>query len=699
MRDDVSIMSGGEGTTFGKYLLLKKIAAGGMGEIFLAKLKGPVGFEKLLVIKRILAQHCENQDFVDMFFAEARVAAQLSNSNIVQIYEMGEIEDAYFIAMEYVAGKSLRDVIDKVQARHARMPPAHSAEIIAKLCGGLSYAHNAADMMGQALGIVHRDINPHNLLISYSGEVKIIDFGIAKSEMQEHKTETGTIKGKFVYMSPEQSAAEKLDKRSDIFAVGICLYESLSGSNPFAKSNIVMSLDAIQRKDPPPIAEVDPKFAPFQPIITKALAKKPDERYADCADMRNDLQQLISSGALEAPTESLNAFMVELFAEQIESEKRMIVATGQASDNQIAAMRQASKDEHRSGSYNRSASHGAMPALNVAALEEEFTEEDAVADEQERADDDEFADGEDDVETAAAMLEPARRSHAPFIAALAVILVGTVVAVTLILRANARRGGSAPMVHEIAPSVSTGQTRSAPYAAPVASPALLAASPAASPAAAAPALRAGAVADDDRRGGRDRRKGRNERDRVDDRRADPPAASPAAAPAPVAAAPATVAVASVTPRAPPPAPPSPPVSPPPPPPSPQDVAPPPPAGPAAGFGNIQVSSTPPVQVLLDGSSAGQSLKLKGAGGVLTFGSGADVKDDPFKVTIRFRVAGGSNIVYVVNAEPWAIVKSKGGIGLGRTPLPPTPGEASTVFELENPKEGRKLRISLRFSPP
>ena len=210
-------MAGDEGSTFGKYFLLKRLATGGMGEIYLAKLKGPVGFEKILVIKRILQHHAEDNSFVDMFFAEARVAAKLTHSNIVQIYEMGEIDQSYYIAMEYVHGKSLRDIIDRARELGEYVPPAHAISIVRQLCSGLSYAHNSRDMSGQPIGIVHRDINPHNVLISYTGEVKIIDFGIAKSEMSMHQTETGTIKGKFVYMSPEQSAAEKLDKRSDIF--------------------------------------------------------------------------------------------------------------------------------------------------------------------------------------------------------------------------------------------------------------------------------------------------------------------------------------------------------------------------------------------------------------------------------------------------------------------------------------------------
>lgn len=320
-------MAGGEGTEFGKYYLVKRIASGGMGEIFLAKLRGPVGFEKLLVIKRILQQHLENQDYVDMFFAEARVAAQLSHANIVQIYEMGEIEDCYYIAMEYVHGKSLRDIIERARSRGEHVPPGYVIEIIGAMCSGLSYAHNARDLAGEAIGIVHRDVNPHNLLISYSGEVKIIDFGIAKSEMSMHKTETGTIKGKFVYMSPEQSAAEPLDKRSDLFSVGICLYESLTLQNPFAKANVVLSLDAIQRRDPPPPSEVDINLAPFDDVIRRALSKKAQGRYNDCAELRDALLTLVNEGRVPKPKGILADYMHELFGEDITLEQKAILRT------------------------------------------------------------------------------------------------------------------------------------------------------------------------------------------------------------------------------------------------------------------------------------------------------------------------------------------------------------------------------------
>ncbi|HKC59260.1 MAG TPA: serine/threonine-protein kinase, partial [Myxococcales bacterium] len=205
------------GSYYGKYFLLKKLAAGGMGEIFLAKQQGPAGFEKILVVKKVLPHLTENKEFVELFLGEARLAARMNHRNIVQVFELGEYERSYFIAMEYVSGRTLRDLIDSAAKKREKLPAEVCRTVAEQICDGASYAHNLTDVNGRSLNIIHRDLNPQNVLLSYTGEVKIIDFGIAKSEMSTVKTEAGMIKGKFVYMSPEQSLAKKLDKRSDIF--------------------------------------------------------------------------------------------------------------------------------------------------------------------------------------------------------------------------------------------------------------------------------------------------------------------------------------------------------------------------------------------------------------------------------------------------------------------------------------------------
>src|SRR5438874_2492680 len=281
------------GGYYGKYFLLKKMAAGGMGEIFLAKQQGPAGFEKILVVKKVLAHLTENKEFVELFLGEARLAARMNHRNVVQLFELGEHQGSYFIAMEYVSGRTLRDLIDAAARKREKIPAEVCRTVAEQICDGASYAHNLTDVTGRSLNIIHRDLNPQNVLLSYTGDVKIIDFGIAKSEMSTVKTEAGMIKGKFVYMSPEQSLAKKLDKRSDIFAIGISLYEMLTGTNPFHKSNIVLTLEAVQRYDPPPPSEVDHAYAPFDPIIAKALAKDRDRRYSDATEMLDDLRRIV----------------------------------------------------------------------------------------------------------------------------------------------------------------------------------------------------------------------------------------------------------------------------------------------------------------------------------------------------------------------------------------------------------------------
>ena len=304
----------GTGSYYGKYFLLEKLATGGMGEVFLARQEGPAGFEKILVVKKILNHLTENKEFVELFLGEARLAARMNHRNIVQVFELGEHQGSYFIAMEYVAGKSLREVIDAATRRKERIPPEIARSIAEQICDGASYAHNLTDITGRSLNIIHRDLNPQNVLLGFGGDVKVIDFGIAKSEISTVKTEAGMIKGKFVYMSPEQSLAKPLDKRSDVFAIGITLYEMLCGQNPFHKTNIVLTLEAIQRTEPSPPSELDPALAPFDPILAKALAKDRERRYADASEMQEDLRRIV----LPRTSERLTGFLARLFRSGLE---------------------------------------------------------------------------------------------------------------------------------------------------------------------------------------------------------------------------------------------------------------------------------------------------------------------------------------------------------------------------------------------
>jgi serine/threonine protein kinase len=304
---------------FGKYTLVRRIAQGGMGEVWLARQQGPGGFAKNVAVKMLLPHLTEDKAFVDALLAEAAVTARLTHRNIAQVFDFGLDDEtgSYFLTMEFVAGRPLHRLLHECARRGERLDPAVARDLAVQLCDGLSYAHNLRGDDGAPLHLVHRDLNPANVLVSYNGDVKIIDWGIAKSEISAVRTETGTIKGKFVYMSPEQSSARPVDRRSDIFALGITLYELLTGTNPFQRPNVLLSLEAIQKDDPPPPGGRDPLLAPFDDILRRALEKNPDDRYADAAEMAEALRDL----ALPAARERLGSFVLRLFPDQSELER------------------------------------------------------------------------------------------------------------------------------------------------------------------------------------------------------------------------------------------------------------------------------------------------------------------------------------------------------------------------------------------
>jgi len=223
--------------TFGGYTLLERIGVGGMAEVFLARRSGVAGFEKDIVIKRIRPHLTEHESFVNMFLGEAKLAAQLSHPNIVQIYDLGRIQDSYFIAMEYIAGRDMSALIPRAKKMSFPFPAEYAMRIGSSICEALYYAHTQSDSYGNPLHIVHRDISPENIRLAWTGAVKILDFGIAKAATQMHETKAGEIKGKLCYMSPEQVLGKEIDHRSDIFALGVVLYEGLTGLKLYSGKN------------------------------------------------------------------------------------------------------------------------------------------------------------------------------------------------------------------------------------------------------------------------------------------------------------------------------------------------------------------------------------------------------------------------------------------------------------------------------
>ena len=276
----------------GNYQLLKKLATGGMAELFLARQKSVAGFQRNVVVKRILPEFSDDPTFVDSFLNEAKLSAQLNHPNVVQIYDLGRVGKSYFIAMEYIKGFDLYTLIRVNKKNHTFLPLSVALTIISDVCSGLDYAHNATDVEGQPLGIVHRDVTPSNVLIPMEGNAKVVDFGIAKATARgDGKTKTGTVKGKVAYLAPEQVLGKAVDKRADVFSCGIVMVETLCNKNPFRGETEFSSLQNIVHGEIPKLSSLRPDFPDeLEVIARKALAREPDERYASCHALLLDLE-------------------------------------------------------------------------------------------------------------------------------------------------------------------------------------------------------------------------------------------------------------------------------------------------------------------------------------------------------------------------------------------------------------------------
>ncbi len=317
---------------FGKYYLVDKIAVGGMAEIFKAKQFGPGGFEKVLVIKRILSHLSEDPDFVKMFHDEAMISSKLSHSNIVHVYEFGKIRNNYFLAMEYCEGKDLKTVMKKCQELGRPLPIEYAAYVIHEVCKGLDYAHRKRDETDQEMNILHRDISPSNIMISYDeGEVKIADFGIAKAQDATYHTKAGVLKGKFEYMSPEQASGLPVDRRADIYACGIVFYEMLTRRRLFKTDSDARTLELIRNPWIPPPSHLNPQVTEdIDAIVMKALARDPEQRYQEAWQMQHDLREYMRSSTPPSSPDlialSLANFMREIFAQEIRRERARLEA-------------------------------------------------------------------------------------------------------------------------------------------------------------------------------------------------------------------------------------------------------------------------------------------------------------------------------------------------------------------------------------
>ena len=332
----MAMMGGGESQAspaptgpvpFGKYLLLERIAVGGMAEVFLAKSFGIKGFERILAIKRIIAAMAEDQSFIQMFIDEAKIAGHLSHANIASIHELGKIGNAHYIAMEHVWGKDLLQIMNRHRLFGQRMPAARVAFVAARMCEALDYAHNKRDVSGKPLELIHRDVSPQNVLVSFDGQVKLIDFGIAKAQTRTTKTVAGFVKGKFGYMSPEQVRGKKLDARSDIFAVGICMYEMLTCERLFMGESDFETMDMIRVAKVNPLVEVVPGIPKeLAAIVHKALARDASDRYQSAGEMHHALMAWLVPQKPPITAARLAEWMGTAFEDEMKEEKARLDA-------------------------------------------------------------------------------------------------------------------------------------------------------------------------------------------------------------------------------------------------------------------------------------------------------------------------------------------------------------------------------------
>jgi len=318
---------------FGKYILLDKIATGGMAELYRAKITGVKGFEKLIAIKKILPHLTSEESLISSFIEEAKLAAFLQHPNIVQIYDFGSMEGNYFLAMEYLFGKDLKYVIRKSEQTKNPLKLANALHIVSRVCNGLNYAHNLKDFHGNSLNIIHRDIGPQNVFITYDGQVKVIDFGIAKAANQNTRTQEDLIKGKIAYMSPEQAQGKEIDHRSDIFSIGILLYELITRKRMYVGDTYKIYPKVRNAEFEPPESAGKDLPPVLHQILNRALAKNPDQRYQSADEMAADLDKCISRLSAPPSAKTVSVYMKNILKREADEEER--------------AMRKAASFEHR----------------------------------------------------------------------------------------------------------------------------------------------------------------------------------------------------------------------------------------------------------------------------------------------------------------------------------------------------------------
>lgn len=308
------------GTYFlGRYRVVDEIGIGGMASVHLARMDGPGGFQKWVAIKKIHPHLVEDESFVQMFLDEARIAARISHPNVATVFDLGKHEDTFWIAMEYLHGEPLREVMRRTEELGTAMPPEIACRVIADAAEGLHAAHELLGKNGEQLGLVHRDVTPHNLFVSYDGVTKVVDFGIAKFASREAQTRAGTLKGKLAYMSPEQVHGEGIDRRTDIFALGVVLWELTTGQRLFRMESDLDTLAKVQECNVPrPSTLIRGYPVDLEKIVMKALAKNRGERFRTARELSRALQSLLMRRGLFVASDEVAAYTQSIFADRIQ---------------------------------------------------------------------------------------------------------------------------------------------------------------------------------------------------------------------------------------------------------------------------------------------------------------------------------------------------------------------------------------------
>ncbi|HEY2367230.1 MAG TPA: serine/threonine-protein kinase, partial [Polyangiaceae bacterium] len=341
----------------GRYRLIAELAHGGMGDVYLGVAQGPAGFSKLMVIKMLRPALADDEQFLAMFLEEARLAARLNHPNIVQTVEVGNEGRRYFLAMEYLEGQSLQRLRQRVAKEHP-FPLGPHVRIIVEALNGLQYAHDLVDIDNRPLGIVHRDATPHNIFVTYDGQVKVVDFGIAKAMDSSLETRTGELKGKVAYMPPEQASAQRVDRRADVFALGVMVWEAAVGRRLWKGLNEVAIMHELLTGNIPSPRSIDPRVPPeLDAICKRALALRADDRYATAADFAADLERFLANIGDRTTSRDIATLTSTAFAED-RRELREII------DNQLRGIR--SGDDALAPMPKLPATGGGTPSMSLA---------------------------------------------------------------------------------------------------------------------------------------------------------------------------------------------------------------------------------------------------------------------------------------------------------------------------------------------